>query len=69
MGWDMEAQSVGQGELASKISVAVARKANDVARDQGEAAVKLLEGAVKLAREAARGAVEEGKGIRVDVEG
>lgn len=51
------ASAIAQSELSSRISVAVAKKANDAAKDQGEAVVALLEGAVDLARASARGAV------------
>jgi len=53
----IDAAAISQAELASRVSVAVAKKAQDVSKDTGEAMISLLEGAVKLAREASRGAV------------
>jgi hypothetical protein len=58
----MEELSAAQGELSSKVGVAVARKANDAATAVGEAVLALLEGAVKLAREGSRGAVSAAAG-------
>lgn len=54
-------------DLSSAVSVAVAVKAKDVAKAQGEAAVSLLESAVKLQNQVASASTNPVK--RLDVKG
>lgn len=58
--------------LSSGIAFALVKKAQDVEKEQGDAAVKLIEAAAKLQEDAARGAVSalpgpEESGASVDV--
>jgi hypothetical protein len=58
------ATSVKQLEVSNNISIAVARKAMDAQKQQGDAAIQLLEAAAKTAP---GGANPDGLGGRVDV--
>lgn len=53
-------------DLSSQVQVAVAVKARDIARNQGQAAVSLLESAALLQRHALQSGAQTGPG-RLDV--
>ena len=55
-----------QAQLSQQVSVAVAGKAQDAAKAQGEAAVSLLQDAAAVSKQ---GVVESGKGSTLDVLG
>lgn len=56
----------GRLDLSSQVQVAVAVKARDVARNQGQAAVSLLESAALLQRQTLQSGAQTGPG-RLDV--
>ncbi|MGC4006416.1 MAG: putative motility protein [Pirellulales bacterium] len=47
--------SAASGELASQVTIAVAKKSQDAAKAQGEAVVQLLQDAANLAKAAGKG--------------
>ena len=57
------ATGIKQAETSNQISIAVARKAIDAQKQEGEAAIQLLEAAAKTAP----GASPDGLGAQVDV--
>ncbi len=57
------ATGIKQAELSNNISIAVAVKANNAAKQQGEAAIQLLESAAQNAP----GASPDGIGRQIDV--
>jgi hypothetical protein len=56
-----------QAELASNVSIALAKKSQDSAKAQGEAVISLLQAAVDLQKHTAP--AEPGKGLGIDVQG
>lgn len=63
-----DTSNIGGVDLGSAVSMAMARKSLDVAREQGEAAVSLIEAAAEV-QASANEAAASGVGRLVDVRG